>query len=129
MSSTALNSVYAVPLRFTHIANATSHTRERCTKSLASLLYVVQRGADEQSTAVLITRSARDFAQQRISNIRPAPPPPFGGAGLTSDHPRHVRQHLFFLLFSNFTINKEDKFDFFLGGGNIVSRRILGGTI
>ena len=68
----------------------TSHVQKRCTKSLASLLYVVQRGADEQSTAVLITRSARDFAQQRISNIRPAPPPPFGGAGLTSDHPRHV---------------------------------------
>ena len=68
----------------------TSHIGKRCTKSLASLLYVVQRGADEQSTAVLITRSARDFAQQRISNIRPAPPPPFGGAGLTSDHPRHV---------------------------------------
>jgi len=32
MGGTSPNSVYAVPLRFTHIAIATSHTRERCVK-------------------------------------------------------------------------------------------------
>jgi len=35
----------------------------------------------------------------------------------------------FFLLFSHFTFNKVDNFFLFLLGGNIVSRRILGGTI
>ena len=58
---------YASPIFAFTALRQTSHSQKRCTKSLAPLLYVVQRGADEQSTAVLITRSARDFVQHGVS--------------------------------------------------------------
>ncbi len=122
--ATSYNSVYAVPLRSTHIAIATSHTHGRSAKSLRSFaervaVPAVRRVATRHRRTAVIRH--RPYANHWVR---------YGTTSHNRDPLSDIHFSLFHFSFSlRFDKVEQNKIFSLLIRGNMVSCRILGRTV